>query len=309
MRNTLDLRSCEIDVRPALSTDRPIDIFRFLRDATASGHGCALVTLVEIVGGAARGLGAHMAVRDDGAYCGFVSGGCVEAAVAQEAVDAIREGADRMRRYGEGSPYFDIVLPCGGGVLLAIHVVRDRAPIDDVLRAMTERRSIGLVYRPKDSELSVGAAAPTGWRDDAFLSMLRPEPRILLSGRGLESRALTTIAAAAGLEVVEAARSAVDWSTDADSAVVLLHHDIDQELPALKAALRSDAFYIGCLGSSRTHVRRIERLRREGFTAQDISRIRAPIGLFGPARDARSIAVSVLAEILSWLESRKAATP
>jgi xanthine dehydrogenase accessory factor len=308
MRSTLDLHSCEIDVRPAISTDRPIDIFRFLRDAMASGRRCALVTLVEIVGGAARALGAHMAVRDDGAYCGFVSGGCVEAAVAWEAVDAILEGADRMRRYGEGSPYFDIVLPCGGGVLLAIHVVRDVAPIDAVLRAMSERRSIGLIYRPKDSELSVGAAVPTGWRDDAFLSTLRPEPRILLSGRGLESHALATIADAAGLEVIEAARSAVDWSADTDSAVVMLHHDIDQELAALKAALRSDAFYIGCLGSSRTHLRRIERLRREGFTEQEIGRIRAPIGLFGPARDARSIAVSVLAEILSSVESRKSLT-
>lgn len=309
MRSSLDQFSCEIDIRPALSTDRPIDIFRFLRDAMASGHRCALVTLVEIIGGAARALGAHMAVRDDGAYCGFVSGGCVEAAVAREAVEAIREGADRMRRYGEGSPYFDIALPCGGGVSLSIHVVRDMTPIDAVLLAMTERRSIGLVYRPKDSGLSVGAAEPTGWRDDAFLSALRPEPRILLSGRGLESRSLATIAGAAGLEVIEAARSAVDWPADADSAVVLLHHDIDQELPALKAALRSDAFYVGCLGSRRTHVRRVERLLREGFTDQEIGRIRAPIGLFGPARDARSIAVSVLAEILSCLESRKSVTP
>lgn len=71
----------------------------------------AIATLVEIRGGAARALGSQVVVAADGRYAGYVSGGCVEAAVAFEALSAIEAGQDRVVKFGDGSPFFDIVLP------------------------------------------------------------------------------------------------------------------------------------------------------------------------------------------------------
>ncbi|UOK73376.1 XdhC family protein [Ancylobacter polymorphus] len=292
-------------LRSALLTDRPADIFRFLRDAMIEGRRCALVTLVEIIDGASRALGAHMAVSEDGSYCGFVSGGCVEAAVAREALEAISTGSDRVCRLGKGSPYFDIVLACGGGIRLTIHVLRTPDCLDAVLAAMAARKSIGLAYDPHRQTLSLDEAPTTGWHDGSFTSVYRPDPQILLSGTGLESLSLTKAARAVDLDIVQADADLVYSSADRDTAIVLLHHDIEKELPVLRSALRSEAFYIGCLGSRRTHARRREILQQQGYSSEQLQRIHAPIGLFGPARDARSLAVSVLADILSHVERRR----
>ncbi|WP_188822954.1 XdhC family protein [Brucella endophytica] len=90
-----------------------------------------------------------------------------------------------------------------------------------------------------------------------------------------------------GLDVVEAEPDGISTGADAETAIVLLHHDVERELPVLRAALKTDAFYIGCLGSRRTHARRRDRLRQEGYSPGQLDRIHAPIGLFGPAREAR----------------------
>ncbi|WP_234836027.1 XdhC family protein [Sinorhizobium meliloti] len=84
-----------------------------------------------------------------------------------------------------------------------------------------------------------------------------------------------------------------------DSAVALLHHDPYREMGSLEIALESKAFYIGALGSDRTHSRRCNELRRRGFSDASIARINAPIGLFPKARDARSLALSILADVAS----------
>lgn len=93
---------------------------------------------------------------------------------------------------------------------------------------------------------------------------------------------------------VTAARNARQL-LDPFAAVVLLHHDLDATI--LAKALQSDAFYIGALGSTRTHYRRVQRLREQSFSQLDIDRIKAPIGMFGPTRDTASLALSVLADI------------
>ncbi len=92
---------------------------------------------------------------------------------------------------------------------------------------------------------------------------------------------------------------------DQDTAIVLLHHDVDRETPFLAAALRSDAFYIGALGSHKSHQRRCQELRSRGFGDDIIGRIKAPIGIFPRARDSSSIALSVLADITA-ISTRRA---
>jgi len=88
---------------------------------------------------------------------------------------------------------------------------------------------------------------------------------------------------------------------DRASAVVALTHDPKIDDPALIAALRSDCFYIGALGSRRTHAKRLERLAAEGFGENELSRIHAPIGLNIGAVSQAEIAVSIVAEITAVL--------
>lgn len=281
----------------AVATDRPMDVLRFAADAVERGRGCALVTLVDIIGGASRALGAHMAVTDEGKYCGFVSGGCVEGVVAREALMALEAGQDAELRLGRGSSYFDVTLPCGGGIVLAIHVIRQIGPIQTVLQASKMRKRSGIAYDPQSGRLmAVDGAAETGWHAGIFTTAYRPDLRILLFGGGLESDMLAKSATALDIEVLNEAEG---QHPDKDTAIVFLYHDLERELPALRQAMLSDAFYIGCLGSRRTHELRRAALVEDGFTPEQIERISAPIGLFGPARDARSLAVSILAEITS----------
>jgi xanthine dehydrogenase accessory factor len=88
---------------------------------------------------------------------------------------------------------------------------------------------------------------------------------------------------------------------DRASAVVALTHDPKIDDPALIAALRSDCFYIGALGSRRTHAKRLERLAAEGFGENELSRIHGPIGLNIGAVSQAEIAVSILGEITNVL--------
>ena len=99
-----------------------------------------------------------------------------------------------------------------------------------------------------------------------------------------------------------------DWPDDAmqrvkpdrRTAVVVLTHDPKLDDPALTVALASDAFYVGALGSRKTHAKRLERLRAEGLDETALARIRAPIGLDIGARSPAEIAISILAEVTGF---------
>lgn len=286
----------------AFVTDDCVEILRFAADSFDSGLGSALVTLVEIRGGAARSLGAQMAVRGDALHCGYVSGGCTEAAIAAEAAAAIATGSDRYLRLGEGSKFFDIVLPCGGGITVTIHIIRDSTSLRNVLSRLNCRDRVGLIYDPTSQSLgSTGFAGHSGWHEGRFVTAFRPKPRIVLSGGSIEVETGARLARASGYEVYSDTRPtsplADHGAIDEDTAVAILHHELDREIPTLKAALAAKPFYIGALGSHRTHERRVEELRRRGYLDSDIARIKAPIGVFGKARDSASLALSVLADI------------
>ncbi|EJC83364.1 xanthine and CO dehydrogenases maturation factor, XdhC/CoxF family [Rhizobium leguminosarum bv. trifolii WSM2297] len=283
------------------ATDDPAELLRFAIDAHGRGA-VALATLVEIRGGAARTLGSHVVVAADGRFCGYVSGGCVEAAVASEAFLAMTQGRDRTVKFGDGSPFFDIVLPCGGGISIAIHVLKNVGALQDVLERLGQRRTAGLAYSPERQTLEPVEPPPRArWLERDFVGVYRPRTRVVLSGQTIEAQAVARLAEASGYDVIirrpgEEGRAAAGV-IDRFTAVVLLHHDLDAEAAILQAALRSPAFYIGALGSTRTHRRRVERLTALAFGRDEIDRIKAPIGMFGPTRDATSLALSVLADI------------
>ncbi len=145
-----------------------------------------------------------MAIAADGRFCGYVSGGCVESAVAMEALQALEDGRDRMVKFGEGSPFFDIVLPCGGGITIAIHVLRDSGALRQALRSLAIRQPVALRYTPRKAVLTLSGTVPSraGWQGDDFLAVRRPATRVVISGQTSEAMAVTRLAEASGYDVV-----------------------------------------------------------------------------------------------------------
>jgi xanthine dehydrogenase accessory factor len=165
---------------------------------------------------------------------------------------------------------------------------------------LRQRRTASLRYSPDRQQLKfLPGSARSGWHDGEFVTLYRPRTRIVISGQTLEAQAVASVAKASGYGVVwrDAATNDVWDAIDDATAVVMLHHDLDAEDEVLRTALQSPAFYIGALGSTRTHRRREERLRASGWSKTEIDRIKAPIGFFGPTRDASSLALSVLADV------------
>jgi xanthine dehydrogenase accessory factor len=157
----------------------------------------------------------------------------------------------------------------------------------------------------------------------AFVEVWNPRPRLLVVGAVHAAQALVPLAHLAGYEVtVIDPRTAFgtperfpdvtllnDWPNEAlpalapdrRTAILTLTHDPKIDDPALAAALRSEAFYIGALGSRRTHARRVARLREAGFDDAAIGRIRGPVGLAIGARTPAEIAISIMAEVTAVL--------
>lgn len=162
---------------------------------------------------------------------------------------------------------------------------------------------------------------------DVFVHVFNPPLRMVLVGAVHIAQPLSRMASVGGYDVfvVDPRQSFAtadrfpgvtivdEWpddgvrSLDLDrrTAVVTLTHDPKLDDPALGVAIRSPAFYIGALGSQRTHAKRIERLRAEGFTEGEIGRIHGPVGLSLGAVSPAEIAVSILAQVTSVLHAKE----
>jgi len=158
-----------------------------------------------------------------------------------------------------------------------------------------------------------------------FLRVYQPAARILVVGAVHVAQALTRMAVEAGFEVVvvdprpayatggrfRGVKVVGEWPAEAmatlrldrRTAVVTLAHDPKIDDPALAAALRSRAFYVGALGSRRSHAARRERLRALGFSDADLDRIHGPVGLAIGAVSPGEIAVSILAQVVERLRA------
>ncbi len=160
-------------------------------------------------------------------------------------------------------------------------------------------------------------------QDDAKLFVLtyNPPRKLIIIGAVHITKLLTPMAIAAGfnISVIDsrpAFTNSIDLhgvtlinerteqalqklSIDANTALVILSHDPILDDPALHVALASSAYYIGCLGSRRTHAKRLERLRQKGFDKNAFKRLRAPVGLDIGSRTSAEIAISIIAEIIA----------
>lgn len=307
------------------------------RDWHRSGHAVTLVTVVQTWGSAPRPPGALLAVRDDGRVSGSVSGGCVEEdliARAKSAFSALAAstvtGGSRVAQpseivYGvskEEAARFG--LPCGGTLLLIHEPLQSSAWIDDLLDRTARHQLVTRHLQMASGEVTLlDAQRGQSLTYDGLVlrTVFGPKWRLLLIGAGQLSQAVAQMAAmldfevlvcdpreeySAGLDMVGVQRLmgmpddvVRDMVPDPHTAIVALTHDPKLDDMALLEALKSDAFYVGALGSSRTQATRKQRLAEHfDMTEDELARLHGPVGLKIGAKTPAEIAVSILAEIV-----------
>lgn len=305
-----------------------------------AGEGAVLATVVETWGSAPRRVGAQMVVSGAGRMEGSVSGGCVEGAVMVEALEALEEGKGRLLEFGvSDGDAFAVGLACGGTIrvlLEPVGSVMNEKVLADLVAARAERKAVAYVCDP---ETGGGGLVFDGYEerfrmdrsgvgdDGLFVAIHNPPLRVIIVGAVHIAQALVPMARIAGYDpIIVDPRSAFgsearfpnetiveDWpdealqhiGLDSRTALVLLTHDPKLDDPALHIALSSGVFYIGALGSKRTHASRVARLQEAGFSEAEINRIHGPVGLDIGAAGPSEIAVSILSEMVQVLRTAR----
>ena len=296
--------------------ERAADVIALAADLAASGSRFALVTSLEIEGGAARDVGSLALVREDGEMVGYLSNGCIDQDIRHHALETLKTKESRVIRYGEGSRYMDLRLPCGG----ALSVLINPGPDLPALRAAAARLSARI---PADLEFMAASQGEHPARTYSF--RYAPPVHLVLAGRGAVFRATADAGRAAGFDLTLLSPEEADLIAlaalrpkgaqhltapanipdlprlDRWSAFLTLFHDHDWEPHLLRSALATEVGFIGSLGSRRTHQLRREGLRSLGVAGADLDRLRGPIGVVPSLRSAPFIAISALAEVIGHL--------
>lgn len=324
-------------------------VLRSLRDWRHDGKRALLATVVRTWGSSPRPVGSIMALCEDGAVVGSVSGGCIEddlifkftqayapknaggeQAVQNDAGHAIQNvipvGAPRFIKYGiSADEAHQFGLPCGGTLELLMEFDPDAASLAGLVADLETGKLMQRKVRLSDGLVTLGqSAAPDSLavNDVELVNTFGPEYRMLLIGAGQLTEYLATMALFNGFAVTvcdprEEYRGA--WSVphvhivtdmpddvvtafkpDRRSCVVALTHDPKLDDLALLEALKTDAFYVGAIGSRRNnlarHARMIEHFEQ---TTESLLRLRGPIGIYIGSKMPSEIAVSIMAEILA----------
>ena len=305
-------------------------VLRSLRDWRLAGKRALLATVVRTWGSSPRPIGSIMALCEDGAVVGSVSGGCIEDDLIYRytgaAAEVIPTGAPAFVKYGiTADEAHRFGLPCGGTLELLLEFDPDASALAELVGALEQgrlmRRTVGLA----DGLATLDeATSPSALSVDAteLVNVFGPEYRMLLIGAGQLTEYLATMALFSGFSVTvcdprEEYRGA--WSVpgvavladmpddvvtafkpDRRSCVVALTHDPKLDDLALLEALKTEAFYVGAIGSRRNNEARHQRMIEHfGETEASLARLRGPIGIYIGSKTPPEIAVSVMAEILA----------
>jgi xanthine dehydrogenase accessory factor len=301
----------------------------------ATGHRCELITVIKTWGSSPRPIGATLAICDDGTVVGSVSGGCIEDdliervrsnGVTATAPQIVSYGisADEAHRFG---------LPCGGTIELAIEPLSSASGIGQLLDRLGRGELLERRLDLDSGAVTLATAGPGAvqriegralvtlhgprWR--LFVTLHGPRWRLFIIGAGQLSRFLAEVATAMdyrvtvcdpreeyragwhvpGVDLVHAMPDdlVIDARLDARSAVVALTHDPKLDDLALMEALKSDAFYVGAIGSRVNNAKRRDRLKLFDVTEEQLARLHGPIGLYIGSKTPAEIAISILAEL------------
>ncbi|WOI57314.1 XdhC family protein [Palleronia sp. LCG004] len=320
-------------------TARHDDIPAIALDWIRAGKGAALATVVETWGSAPRPVGSQLAISSEGEIAGSVSGGCVEGAVVVEALEAVDGGGSRILDFGvSDDEAFAVGLACGGRIRVLVEPIRtgdlDPDLLSELVQTRAARRQVAyevdteswqrrLRHPPDHSERFRLDRSGFEEGETRFVAIHNPPLRMMVVGGVHIAQPLIRMAELTGFDplLIDPRESFAsqtrfpsvslghDWpdealgaeGLDARCCVVTLTHDPKLDDPAIEAALRSDVFYLGCLGSNRTHAKRLARLAERGFAKADLDRIHAPVGLDIGSRSPAEIAISIMAEIVQSL--------
>ncbi len=294
--------------------------FEWLRE----GHTVHLATVVQTWGSAPRQAGAMLAVRKDGRVVGSVSGGCIEDDLIARAQAGQLPSKPEWVRYGvsqEEAARFG--LPCGGTLRLVIEPLNLGDWIDRVIEVTQTQQLIGRWLDLKTGASTLTNARPgqlTEVKEDGCHFVYGPHWRLLIIGANQTAQALAQIATMLEFQVIVCdprEEFTADWNmpgvslqpgmpddavleiqTDSRTAIVAITHDPKLDDMALLEALKSKAFYVGALGSSRNQSKRRQRLLEFDLTEEDIARLHGPVGLQIGSRTPAEIAVAVGAHLI-----------
>lgn len=350
-----------------------LEILPDLQNWISEGDDFALATVVRVVGSGPRVLGSMMGISGAGQVTGSVSGGCVEAAVIQEARQAMQRGRTRLLQYHISHDLaWEVGLSCGGSIEVLVEPLSsiDPAVLEEWIQSVAGQRPVAsavvvgeaersgrLVVCPDGSccghldeawlekeclaasleQLRLRSSARTsldrgGVSREVFIGVFLPPPQLIVVGAGHFSIPLVEMAKILGYRtvvidprstfasrerfpgvdelMVEDPLQALDkLHLNESTCLVTLSHDDKIDLPALERALAAPLQYIGALGSRKTFAHRMEKLKGEGWTEEQLARIHAPVGLNLGAVGPREIAVSILAEIISVRHGPRSAGP
>jgi xanthine dehydrogenase accessory factor len=304
-------------------------VLRQLRDWRRAGRHALLATVVRTWGSSPRPVGSIMALSEDGAVVGSVSGGCIEDDLVDRQVrgPAAAPGAPpRFVTYGvTADEAHRFGLPCGGTLELLLEHDPDAEALDDLVEAVSQGRLVRRAVRVADGAVvQQPLRRPEGLRvaDGVVTNTFGPAYRMLLIGAGQLAECLATMALFSGFDVTvcdprEAHRGS--WNVpgatlvtgmpddvvtamrpDARTCIVALTHDPKLDDLALMEALRSEAFYVGAIGSRRNQASRRERLTAHfGLTDAQMRRLHGPVGVDIGSRTPPEIAVSIMAEVIA----------
>lgn len=300
-----------------------------------AGQNVWLCTVLRTYGSSPRAPGTLMAVNEAGAYCGSLSGGCIEEDfLAQLAAGAYRASSQRVR-YGEGGIRPDVNLPCGGSLEIAIEYL----PPDDATlallkamqRALSGQQPMVKMIRPGErAQWEVIASDRVLPELDASeAQMLLPVgaiPELLIAGYSTVAYECIRLGQILGFHVrvcehrpemlseLESHFSGADnvtlvsqhparWlelnGAHAAVAIVALTHDPRIDDLTMMEAVLLPAFYLGAMGSKRNSSRRLSRLAEiAGLTSEQLARIHAPVGLDIGSKTPAEIALSIMADIV-----------
>jgi len=289
-------------------------------------HSVYLVTVVQTWGSSPRPAGSLLAVNDNGTPVGSVSGGCIEehliariinGEIAQHKPEIVLYGVTREdgERFG---------LPCGGEIKLVVEKVTDQQQWQQLRTCLTERRVLRRCLDLATGESTLDATRPVETCeiiDNHLIRAFGPCWQLIIIGAGDLSRAVAIVALGLDYQVLvidPRPEFADNWDVDGTQlsrempddllrerdiddhcAIVALTHDPRYDDMALMEALETDAFYVGSLGSSRTHKARLIRLAELDVPAEAMSRLRGPIGLPIGSHTPMEIAISIAAELIA----------
>jgi len=296
------------DIRPALQSarDKNVDV--------------VLGTLTRVTGSSPRPVGTQM-VFDGNSAAGYFSGGCLEADVANHAQSVLQSGEPVSLLYGEGSPWMDIRLLCGGRLEIFLERISSNdAAVEELIKLSAMRKAVCWRSDGFERHITASERKPSfEWNGKIYSLGYEPIWRLIVAGGDPITLAIAALGGMSGFDVqlirpsgpdapppilnmrydTGSALSAIDRAKpDHWTAVIAANHDDELDDEVISATLSHDAAYLGVLGSKTRAENRLHRLKHAGLGTEKLQKIHSPIGMAYTGKAPWEVAVSVIAEIM-----------